>query len=328
MNTFNQPREATIQFSDVFGTLPSNDCYQPITDFDAALTAQVRNTNRFVDAQFSIGSWPELGDYGAVLLEQLRQEQRDTAESLGLTTEDQHREDVHPDFRALAQSLGRTLVAIVNCAPRTNRHQENDHNGDEFYVGITNAGNEIYAQLPYFRGLRARGLLTTLFRIPNDAGVWTPGEQFRSSIVTQARTKPELLEPVNIEQIPKFEFDARVAYADKFGNVRLEVADIEHARAQLSKNKRVSLHVGALGTLRADVVQRLIDIAEGQLGIYSNPSEKATEQGPGYLELARRVSKPNEHTAHAYTTLTQVAEAGSESLRNINIALNSNKRKC
>src|SRR5689334_11291390 len=160
MTDFENRREATIQFSDVFGELPAMDG-NALPDFDAVLTAQVRNTNRWRDMHFPTGAWPELGDYGAVLLDQLRQEQIDNSLVAARLTDG----SLQPDLEALKVSLESTLVGVVNCAPRRADHHEKGVNGDEFHVGITTSGVEIYAQLPYFRGLKARGRLTKLFRI-------------------------------------------------------------------------------------------------------------------------------------------------------------------
>lgn len=302
---FELGREATIQFSDVFGSLPIGGVSDGIVDFDAALTAQVRNTGRFVDAQYPIGAWPAVGDYGAVLLDQLRGEQTDRA--LKAVNSD---DPDHPDYQVLASSLDTRLVAVVNSAPRTEEHRATGQNGDEFHVGVTASGLEVYAQLPYFRGLNARGLLTSLHRIPNDGGVWPEGEQFRSSVVTQARTQSDVLKPISTDAIPNIDLSGRLAYVDKFGNVRLEVADIDDATDKLSSHGALSLKIsGRAASLAVQAVSCLTDIEEGELGIYHNPTERQ-ESGnrrngirPGYLELIRRVSDPNRGTNHAYNSL-------------------------
>ena len=315
MNTFERAREATIQFNDVFGVLPvaAAGSTEPLVDFDAELTAQVRNTGSFRDAQYPIGTWPALGDYGVVLLEQLRQEQQLKAAGLGLDVEALDSQ-LHPDYLALCQSLSGALIAIVNKAPRTNGQSHNGRNGEEFYVGITQAGNEVYGQLPHFRGLKARGWLSQLSRIPNDAGVWQPGEQFRSSYVSALRPTPEILEQVDASEVPKIEQDIRLAYVDTFGNVRLEVANLDSALDHLKRQEVIRLQVGDGGTVEAHAVERLTDIPRGDLGIYGNPSERNAADGAGYLELVRRVNEPNGHSQHAYHSLVSQVSRQPEGL--------------
>lgn len=301
MTSFERRREATIQFSDVFGDLPVSARKPGIPDFDAVLTAQVRNTGRFSDAYFPIGDWPALGDYAAVLIEQLRADQLSSHQNINAKT--------HPDEAALAASLGAAVVAIVNCAPRRADHHQEGENGDAFFVGLTAGGAEVFAQLPYLRGLHARGQLRELYMIPNDSGVWAPGEQFRSSCVTQARRSPEILEPVGLDEscpIPALELDGRVAYADKFGNIRLEVKNIQALQDVLSPDNKVVLDIDGMAQL-TDVlaVKQLTDIPEGKLGIYRNPADNHGDEGVAYLELVRRVSNPNNSASHAYASLVQ-----------------------
>jgi hypothetical protein len=215
---------------------------------------------------------------------------------------------MHPDIVELANSLQKTLVGIVNCAPRRSDHHEQSVNGDEFHVGVTKSGIEIYAQLPYFRGLHARGRLVSLHRIPNDAGVWPSGEQFRSSVVSQARRYQDVLEEVSLDLIPSLTLHGRVAYADKFGNVRLEMADSKDTAQKLQAGTTVSLRVGDKGQLdNVHVVTRLTEIPEGELGIYYNPADPLADSEPHYVELVRRVSDPNAHRGHAYATLVECA---------------------
>jgi hypothetical protein len=306
MHTFDRPREATVQFSDVFGDVPamySSVGLSSLPDFDAVLTAQVRNTNRWRDLHFPTGAWPALGDYGAVLLDQLRQDQLERAKLLGIKPGETP-SSKHPDNLELERSLSATLVGVVNCAPRRDDHHKQNVNGDEFHVGVTHSGIEIYAQLPFFRGLKARNRLAVLYRIPNDAGVWPAGEQFRSSIVSQVRTTPHLLQEVGLDSIPQITQSGRVAYADKFGNVRLEMADGTETAKKLKAGSKVGLEMGSHEHIDGIyVVNRLTDIPEGELGIYHNPADPLTASGPHYVELVRRVSNPNSNRQHAYASL-------------------------
>ncbi len=311
VDMFTRPREATIQFSDVFGAIPGMEHFDAssLYDFDAELTAQVRNAGKFHDAQFSIGYWPELGDYGAVLLEELRRYQqheiqRKDAAASGVPE--------HPDTKVLRRSVDNAVVAVVNCAPRTHIHQEQNLNGDEFHVALTESGLEVYAQLPYFRGLQARGWIKEFYRIPNDSGAWPEGEQFRSSCVTQVRSNTRVLVEEATSVIPSLDLPIRVAYVDKFGNVRLECAELGMLQEHLVPGNTVRLEMesGKRGIV-AHVVNRLTDIPEGEVGLYRNPADDPATTGPGYLEFVRRVSNPNGHTAHAYATL--IAATGIES---------------
>ncbi len=300
---FTRPREATVQFSDVFGAIPGMEHHDAssLYDFDAELTAQVRNAGKFHDAQFSIGYWPELGDYGAVLLEELRRYQK---QELLRKRSGGSAGPEHPDVLVLHTSVERAVVAVVNCAPRTNVHQELNLNGEEFHVAITSSGLEVYAQLPYFRGLQARGWIEEFYRIPNDAGAWPEGEQFRSSCVTQVRSNTGVLVQEDTAVIPSLDLPIRVAYVDKFGNVRLECADMGKLQELLMPGRAVNLEVeGGRHSITAHVVKRLTDIPEGEVGLYRNPADDPVASGPGYLEFVRRVSNPNGHAAHAYATL-------------------------
>jgi hypothetical protein len=104
--------------------------------------------------------------------------------------------------------------------------------------------------------------------------------------------------------IPALTQQGRVAYADKFGNVRLEMADAKDTAEKLQVGSKVSLHLGE--EVRLDnlhVVSRLTDIPEGELGVYYNPADPITSGQPHYVELVRRVSNPNTNSEHAYATL-------------------------
>lgn len=308
---FRRRREATIRFSDVFGEPPINGSprLQPLHDFDAHLTDQVRQVNRFIDAQYGIGSWPATGDYAAVLLEQLRAEQITKANRLGLVSGAEIDEnDLHPDDITLLRSLGGAVVAVINHAPRTDEHRIKHQNGDGFYAGVTTSEVEIYGQLAFFRGLNARGFLKSFYEIPEKNPIWVPGEQFRSSFVSQARQYPEILEPKPLSEVPALDLEGRVAYADKFGNVRLEIAQVEQFKELLTPGNAVRLTVDGkdLGE-RIGVYNELPEIPEDQLGLYHNPSEERVEAGVAYYELARRVSGPNNNHNHAYSTLALTA---------------------
>lgn len=317
MSEFDRPRGATIVFSDVFGDIPIGErAPKSIVDFDAVITDDVNNQGRFHNGQFPIGAWPEIGEYGAVLVEHLRESQMERAEKEGVDSD--NLEDViaegglHPDILTLAESLLKTVVVVVNHAPRTADHHASRKNGDEFYAGITQSGVQVFAQLPYFRGLQARGLLRDFYRIPNNSGLWIPKEQYRSSSVTQARTRPELLQPADPNQIPQPELEGRVAYADFFGNVRLEVKNVKPLRDLLAEARQVRLRIdGVKQALMLAVGSSLEDNDPNQLSIYFNPADKPADQGPAYVEIARRVDDPVGNQDHAYSRLSRLAAKGS-----------------
>ena len=321
-----KPREATIQFNDVYGELPlfpqpngilrsllaDTIRQEGVDDFDAKLTTQVRNTGRWVDEKFQIGAWPALGDYGVVLLDQLRQHQIDAFREQRAGYAHSSALEEHPDYTALANSVGKmAVVGVVNWAPRTAEHQQKKKNGEEFYMGVSAAGVEIFAQMRFFRGLHARGRLEHLFRIPNDSGVWPRGEQFRSSIVSQARSRPDVLQKVSLSEVPKLKLNGRLAYVDKFGNVRLEMRNSRDTARAFKGRKEINLVMCAAGypekkygyIANINIVSHLVEIPEGELGIYFNPADPSVKSGPHYVELVRRVSDPNANAGHAYEAL-------------------------
>lgn len=315
--SFHLEREATIQFNDVFGTiplLPLGVDVLGVSDFDAILTAQVRNSGFWMDGKFGIGSWPALGEYGIILINQLREHQMEEAIKSGITfggikgNQIKYSGDNHPDTKKLAESLMKVIVVVVNCAPRNSGHHSTGKNGEEFYAGLTDNNLEIYAQLDFFRGLHARKKLKALFRVPNEAGVWPAGEQFRSSVVSQVRRTPKKLVPVEtLDIIPKIKQEGRLAYVDRFCNVRVEIAANQKINQKLQIGKKITLGIAdgsKMYTIKhVHVVKRIIDIPENELGIYYNPADPSVQNGPTYVEIVRRVSNPNSDYMNAYMTL-------------------------
>ncbi|HUP26519.1 MAG TPA: hypothetical protein VM124_02640 [Candidatus Limnocylindrales bacterium] len=317
MTDFEKARQATIVFSNVFGDIPiGGQTPRSIDDFDARLTDDAHNKGRFRDSEFAIGPWPQLGEYGAVLIEHLREGQFERARKEGIDTDNLEEAasslDLHPDLVTLASSLHQAIAVVVNHAPRTTTHHAQKENGDEFYVGVTQSNVQVFAQLPYFRGLQARGLLKSFHRIPNNSGLWLKDEQYRSSSVTQARVHPELLVPADPSLIPPIGLDGRVAYADTFGNVRLEVKDIKTIKELLAEVPEVRLTIaGIRKTLLLAVGKSLQKNRPDQLSIYVNPADKPTSEGPAYIEIARRVDDPVGNHDHAYARLSALATDGS-----------------
>lgn len=294
-------REATIQLSDTFSEGWAPEGAPPVADFDSLLTAQVRNAGRFVDVQSPIGAWPHTGNYGAVLLAQLREEQQ----RLYGVYED-HKRTGLPDAEVLRESLDSTVVGVVNWAPRTKKHNQNGQNGEDFY--LAQLGNEtgelnlqILSQLPFLSGVASRGLISNLWRVRDNNPVWPKGEQFRSSIVSQLRNFPEGLEWQPTSVVPDLaQLGLYLAFADKYGNSRLE----KPADLDLPELPGASVQLKVDGhELIAHGVTRLTEIPEDELGIYINPADPRTAGLPHYVELVRRVSDPNNPSNSAYETL-------------------------
>ncbi len=300
-------REATIQLSDTFSDTPAPDGAPPIADFDSLLTAQVRNCGYFSDLESPIGAWPDTGNYGAVLLSELRQEQR----RMYGVYEALHKTDL-PDAVAIKNSLEKVVVGVINWAPRTDKHRRENQNGEHFYLTELDDNIQLFSQLRFLEGVAARGLVRALWRIPDDNPLWPKGEQFRSSIVSQIRNFPECLIPQDLSILSKRKDDyIRNVFSDKYGNIRLEVP----AKAKLAEiTKEVHYRLTVAGVeLEEDVVgaTKLTDIGENQLGLYANPADSDEPDSPRYVELVRRVSDPNNPTNSAYATLRRVALPGS-----------------
>lgn len=287
-------REALIRISDTVPDGPFVRGAPPIYDFDEALSAQVRNGGNWIDEKFPIGRWTDAGTYAAELLPELRQEQR----RLYGVFEQFDRTHL-PDAQVLKQSLGRTVVAVINYAPRLREHHESDQNGADFYLAELDNNLQIFSQLPYLRGIATRGLVRSLWRVRDDNPIWPKGEQFRSSIVAQLRNFPEGLEATPLEHLPCDTAETLLlAYGDKYGNSRIKVpptVDIP----EIVKGQKFGLIVDGKPPLEVIGATRLTGIPEGQLGIYVNPADADTR----YLELARSVPEPNDPRNSAYEAL-------------------------
>lgn len=285
-------REATIQLSDTYSDVIMPAGAPPIADFDSRLTSQVRNAGHWTDMQSPIGAWPHTGNYGAVLISQLRQEQQRLLD----VYEASSKLDL-PDAEALAQSLGKMVVGVINWAPRTEEHHKKGQNGEDFYIAEVEGNVQLFSQLPFLEGVASRGLVQALWRVRDINSVWPRGEQFRSSIVTQLRNFPEHLEQQSLEVLPVAESDAlTLAYADKYGNARIE-SPVGFEKEAIPGREHI-LRVDG-NDIKIHGVSRLTEIPENELGVYVNPADAH----PHYLELVRRVSDPNNASHSAYETL-------------------------
>jgi len=290
-------RECTIRFNDTFSDPQTPQGAPPIYDFDSALTAQVRGNGCFENANYPIGTWTAVGEYGLVTVADLRKEQQRILE----VYEDYGRANL-PDAQVIKKSLDQIVIAGCNWAVRRKEHHEKGQNGDDFFIAELDDNIQVIAQLQFLRGVASRGLVKALWRIRDENPVWPKGEQYRSSIADQLRNFPEGLVPEELSKLPT---DDRtklfLAYADKYGNGRIgkpEQADVP----EIILGKSYCLRVDGK-SLDAIGANRLTDIPEDALGIYVNPSDGEYSHGIRYLELARRVADPNNPSSSAYEKL-------------------------
>jgi hypothetical protein len=298
-------REATVQLSDTFSDVFTPPGAPPIPDFDSALTAQVRNTGRFEDLKSPVGQWPETGSYGAVLISNLREEQKRLLD----VYEAYERQDL-PDAQSLAKSLDKTVIGVINWAPRQQKHNKTGQNGEDFYLAKLDDNVIILSQLPFLRGVAVRGLVNELYRVEDDNPVWPPGEQFRSSIVSQLRNFPEGLEEQPLDILPgQHPYPLHLAFADKYGNGRIEKR-ADAIVPEIEVGKRILLIVEG-EEMPVTGASRITDVPQDELGIYTNPADdKGT--GPCYYELLCRVENPNDPRKSAYEKLRKTIMKDSE----------------
>lgn len=296
---------AVIHFSDTFSERP--------VDFDAKLTTTFRNVGNLQDMMIPVGEHPEWCVYGAVLLNDLAGEEYRLiarAKELGAAN--------HPDIKRKIRQSEQALVCILNNAPRNKETTANGKNGRDFYLAISTSGVEFYTTpLERLSGLELRNEILALYRIPNEAQPFFRGEreQFRSSIITTSRLLPDHMETVfeyrtvaelleakesgsHPDAIPLPDYEAKVGFVDKFGNVRLDVRDIHTFLAKLQDTVNsgvVNLRFGtSQKTLTVHVVSSLRDVPEGEVGIYHNVADALPDVGmPGYVELVRKMHNPN-----------------------------------
>lgn len=296
-------REATIHLNDTLSDATTPPGAPPLYDFDAYLTTQVRNEGHFGgDAKFAIGTWPATGNYGAVLLSELRQEQRriyGIYESYG--------KGKLPDAQAIERSLDRMVVGVINWAVRRQEHRETGQNGDDFFIAELDDNIQIVSQLQYLGDVAGRGLIRALWRISDDNPLWPRGEQYRSSIASQLRNFPEGLQPESLDLLPQDSREALfLAYGDKYGNSRLGQPPAARA-PKIVPGQTYQLRVDGRPVAEPVVgVTSLPEIPEDSLGVYINPADRDRPwQGRGvqYLELARRVADPNDPIHSAYEKL-------------------------
>lgn len=305
-----------IHFNDVFTD------HQ--VDFDAILTVAFRNLGRLQDQYFSIGQNPNSAIYGINLVHDLIKEQA------RLSKEIRNHQPLNT-LNHLPDLEKEAIISVINCAPRSSTHTQSGQNGQDFHLAITSTGLEIYSvPLDGLASLEARNQILALYRIPTAEHQFFNGqhEQFRSSIIVTTRYCPEILQPIfqyqsqtellaakankahpqAIPPLPK----ARLAYLDKFGNARLEIADPiqitklsqETTRGQ-SRKLQINQHI-----IEAHFVNSLKEIPNNQLGFYYNVADQQDNQEanpqPIYLELVKKSDLPNQETQTAGHLLNEL----------------------
>lgn len=302
-----RPVEAIVHFSDVFSA--------PIRDFDAELTAILRNLGTLSDRTYFVGGNTDLAGYGGVLLNDLVFERRRIFSEIG-------REDAQKK---------QAVVAVLNSLPREGYALDEAPNGRDFHLAITESGVEVFAcPLVTLSALESRNAIVALYRIPNTNIPFSDGnrEQFRSSIIATSRYRVDVMETVfeyesvtdlilakekgiHPNVIPKQKNSVEFAYADRFGNVRLSVADTRALREQLGDTfgKKVQVIVGDSDPFEAVYSHSLADIPMGALGLYENVADLSlSHRCPGYWELVKRTDHCLAEESTAFSVLQQKCE--------------------
>ncbi len=282
-----QEAQAIIHFSDVFSA--------PEIDFDAELTASIRNFGVLSDKTYFVGGNARLAGYGAVLLNDLMFERKRVSEKIDL-------------FDSYSKT---TLFSILNSLPREGYESKDFPNGRDFLVAITQSGVCFFATPPAtLSALETRNEIVALYRIENKNIPFTDGfkEQFRSSIIALSRFSPDVMEIVyeyenredlleakkqgnHITPIPTQEQEIEFAFADRFGNVRLSVRDGEELRRCLEgkKGKEITLRINEKETLSVFYGEAFSHIPIGSLGLYENSADVLDPQRrASYWEFIKR----------------------------------------
>lgn len=279
---------AVIHFSDVFSP--------PEKDFDAELTAIIRNFGTLSDKTYYVGGNVNLAGYGSVLLNNLIEERKKISKEVDLSD---------PYAKT-------TLFCILNALPREGYRIENAPNGRDFHVAVTTGGVVVFGTpLSTLSALETRNEILALYRIPNENIPFTDGkkEQFRSSIIALSRFRAEevmvpIYEYENIGElleakktgahtspIKEQERGIEFAFSDRFKNVRLSVRDSRALRELLAshKGKEVEIVVDGEFAFSALYVNSLSETPIGKIGLYENIADAPLEYSQSvYWELIKR----------------------------------------
>ena len=311
--------DSIIHFTDVGGKR---------ADFDAELSIQALSSNTIGNHIYYIGDNPlALGQYGLVTLHQLVAKRKLIQK---LTNQNVHE----------------TILSVVNCAPRSDADTQNGKNGADFYLASTSSGLQaIVTSLGHLSILNELQQITALYRIDIarllDCLGYSQDEQFRSAIIANVRFFLDCLIPIfefekeyssdPHERIPELPYNARAAYFDQFGNVRVLAKQPLIDRESVQFGDKVNILLGGLvkstsplGLAAAFVdrfdpvqpipayyVKSLRDIPSGQIGIYQNASDGDLGQssGPSFLEIVRRSNNPNSERNSAKATLQKYSSS-------------------
>lgn len=301
-----------VRFSDVYAEvagLQDPEWWQK-TDFDASLTDEVESAGFPHAKQVPIGLRPALANYGLVLVDDLVRSQTQRANSYEGALK------LHADIRTELKESRKAVLALANFAPRDDKNTARGQNGSDFYLAISDSGLEAYVTpLDFLEGLDARNRIIALYRIPNEDHPEFNGkhEQFRSARVSRTRRHPGHLVPVfeygNVaallaakadgshpeDIIPKETRQGKIAYIDKFGNVKLDLSADEFDRVQKIKTRsKAVLLVESEGTtveIPVHKAKALRTAPIGKLAIYGNCSDHLDSHAERHLvELMVRVN--------------------------------------
>jgi hypothetical protein len=305
-----RPTAGQVRFSDVYSEVVGEheESWWRKTDFDGELTDEVESAGFPKVKQIPIGLRPWFASYGLVLTDDLVRAHNERV--LGYGRADTQ---VHQDIlREIKESRG-AILALANYAPRDDANTENDSNGSDFYLAITDSGLEIYTTpLSFLSDLDARNRITALYQIPTKGHPEFNGdyEQFRSARVVRTRRHPEHLVPIfeyetqadlvkakedgSHEQIiPVDPRTGQFAFVDHFGNIKLGLSDIRVLR-KLQVGRFASLVVKNQGQeyeIGVQAAENLHTAPLGKFAVYTNCSDfQDTSSNTGFGEFAVRVN--------------------------------------
>ncbi|MFZ1249242.1 MAG: hypothetical protein WAQ24_02885 [Candidatus Saccharimonadales bacterium] len=306
---FARPNEAEIYFSDVFPrTVPPDTAkWWPYTDFDAGLTTDARNKG-LNDSKYNIAEHSWMVPYYLVLVDDLVRGQQERADKL------EQAGNVHCDAVSFRNRALGAVVVVANQAYRDDAHTVDGMNGEDFHLAVTDFGLEIcVTPLSFLASLEARNRLRALYRIPTKGHPEFNGdyEQFRSSHVATSRQYPNHLErvfeypsieallkakesgehPMVIPQHPQLK--SRLAFADRFGNIKLETFDMTPLRrARVGQQLRIIVR-NNMATYEFDgaVADNMHSAPGDEFVVYENVSDvRDNTSKVGFTELVVRVN--------------------------------------
>jgi len=310
------PHEAVIELNDVFGPV---DGPRLLDDVDAEVETTVGNEGRFLSGKFKIDAWPDACIHLATHIAEVREDQiqrlKDWLGAHGYDPEISLTEETISEIQATdytmgarGRSVGRHVIKVV--MNHANRLQESEgENGAAFYAGFTGSGLIFYSQKRYLQDLLRDGRITELYRIKNkdNGGLWVNGHQFRSSVVANAQSYPDSLEPVIDLSVPEQDAPLEIVWIDKFGNSLLRARDPENYTELLVPGRTLTLVID--GKPAKVVVGTDLDNSEtGQPTIYRNPNTTH----PRIIDLAIKSQDCLSGRGHALEFIRK--RVGNESL--------------